>query len=110
MSWGQHLWLISATLGLSLVTLITRSFFLLTPSRFEFPHIVKRALRYAPTVAIVAVIAPDFLMHQGQINFTWHNSELLAGLAAIVSFAWRRSFILSLLAGMLVFTLLRLYA
>lgn len=108
-SFGQHLWLWSAIIGLCAVTVVTRSFFLLTPSRFEFPSGVKRALRYAPTVAIVAVIAPDILMHQGRVDLTWHNPELLAGIVAVAVFAWRHSFILALLASMGVFTVLRLY-
>ena len=110
MSWGHHLWLWAAAIGLCAVTVLTRSFFLLTPSRFEFSNGVKRTLRYAPTVAIAAVIAPDILMHQGRVDFTWHNSELLAAVAAVLVFMWRHSFIWALLAGMVVFTLFRVYA
>lgn len=110
MSWQQHVWLLSAIVGLCVVTIITRSFFLLTPSRFEFSLGIKKALRYAPTVAIAAVIAPDLLMHQGQVNLTWHNSELMAAIAAVIIFIWRHSFIWALSAGMLVYTLFRLYA
>ncbi len=109
MSWGQHAWLLTAIIGLCAVTVLTRSFFLLTPSRFEFSHGIQRALRYAPTVAIMAVIAPDILMHQGQVDLTWRNPELLAGIAAVVVFAWRNSFILALLVSMGLFTMLRLY-
>lgn len=110
MNWGHHLWLWTAVLGLCAVTVLTRSFFLLTPSRFEFSNSIKRALRYAPTVAIAAVIAPDILMHQGRVDFTWHNSELFAAVAAVLVFLWRHSFIWALLAGMVVFTLFRVYA
>lgn len=87
MSWGQHAWLLTAIIGLCAVTVVTRSFFLLTPSRFEFSRGIQRALRYAPTVAIMAVIVPDILMHQGQVNLTWHNPELLAGIVAVAVFA-----------------------
>ena len=110
MNWGQHVWLWAAVIGLCAVTVLTRSFFLLTPSRFEFSSGVKRALRYAPTVAIAAVIAPDILMHQGRVDLTWHNPELLAGITAVLVFLWRHSFIWALLAGIVVFTTFRLYA
>lgn len=110
MNWGQHVWLWAAVIGLCAVTVLTRSFFLLTPSRFEFSSGVKRALRYAPTVAIAAVIAPDILMHQGRVDLTWHNPELLAGITSVLVFLWRHSFIWALLAGMVVFTGFRLYA
>ena len=53
MSWGQHAWLLTAIIGLCAVTVVTRSFFLLTPSRFEFSRGIQRALRYAPPVAIM---------------------------------------------------------
>lgn len=109
MSWGQHLWLWVAVIGLCAVTVLTRSLFLLTPSRFEFSSGIKRALRYAPTVAIAAVIAPDILMHQGRVDLTWHNPELLAGIMAVLVFLWRHSFIWALLAGMAVFTVFRLW-
>ena len=99
----------AAVIGLCAVTVLTRSFFLLTPSRFEFSSGVKRALRYAPTVAIAAVIAPDILMHQGRVDLTWHNPELLAGITAVLVFLWRHSFIWALLSGMVVFTAFRLY-
>ena len=49
-------------------------------------------------------------MHQGQVNLTWHNPELLAGIVAVAVFAWRNSFILALLVSMGLFTMLRLYA
>ena len=108
MSWENHLWLWIAILRLSVVTVVTRSFFLLTPASFEFSPLVQRALRFAPAAAIAAVIAPDILMHQEVIDVTWHNRALIASVIAGGAFVWRQSLVLTIVVGMLVFTALRL--
>ena len=108
MGWEHHLWLWIAILGLSVVTVVTRSFFLLTPASFEFSPLVQRALRFAPAAAIAAVIAPDILMHQEVIDVTWHNRALIASVIAGGAFVWRQSLVLTIVVGMLVFTALRL--
>ena len=82
MSLMNHLWLLIAVVGLMVVTLLTRGFFLLTPERFSFPNSVQKALRYAPTIAIMAVIAPDIFIQHGRADFTWHNPALLAALVS----------------------------
>lgn len=109
MNWSDHLWLLIAVLGLTVVTAVTRSFFLLTPAQYEFPPIIKRALKYAPTTAIVAVIAPNVLMQNQHLDLSWHNKALIASIMASLVFAYRQSLVLMITVGMLVFTLLRLY-
>ena len=109
MSWASHFWLLIAVLGLMVVTFVTRSFFLLMPERFAFPASVQRAFRYAPTIAIMAVIAPDFLLFEGRADFSWHNPALLVALVTGLVFVWRQSLIYALLTGMAVFALLRFY-
>ena len=106
----NYFWLLIAVAGLMVVTVVTRSFFLLTPERFAFPNPVQKALRYAPTIAIMAVIAPDILMQHGRADFTWHNPALLAAVVSGLVFVWRHSLIYALLAGMAVFALLKYYA
>ena len=109
MSAMNHFWLLIAVAGLMVVTVVTRSFFLLTPERFAFPNSVQKALRYAPTIAIMAVIAPDILMQHGRTDFTWHNPALLAAVVSGLVFVWRHSLIYALLSGMAVFALLKYY-
>ena len=82
----DHVWLILATLGLCVVTFVTRSFFLLTPSAFVFPAFIQRALRFAPTAAITAVIAPEIFMQAGHVDVSWHNKALIACVVASVEF------------------------
>lgn len=108
MSLMAHLWLWAAVVGLSVVTFVSRSFFLLTPASFEFPSLVRRALKYAPMAAIMAVIAPDILMQSGQVDLSFHNKALIASMVAGVVFVWQQSLLLMIVVGMLVFTALRL--
>lgn len=108
MNWTDHIWLILAVIGLCAVTFVTRSFFLLTPSTFAFSPLVQRALRYAPTAAIVAVISPEILMQHGQIDITWHNKALIASVIASLVFLKKQSLLLMITVGMLVYTALRL--
>ena len=104
----DHVWLIAATLGLCAVTFVTRSFFLLTPSAFVFPPLIQRALRFAPTAAITAVIAPEIFMQAGHVDVSWHNKALIACVVASVVFIIRQNLLLTIFVGMLVFTVLRL--
>lgn len=110
MSLMNHLWLLLAVAGLMVVTVLTRGFFLLTPERFAFPSSVQKALRYAPTIAIMAVIAPDIFIQHGRADFTWHNPALLAAVVSGLVFVWRHSLIAALLAGMALFAVLQFYA
>ena len=110
MSWMNHFWLLIAVAGLMVVTVLTRGFFLLTPERFAFPNSVQKALRYAPTIAIMAVIAPDIFIQHGRADFTWHNPALLAALVSGLVFVWRHSLIAALFAGLALFALLQYYA
>lgn len=104
----DHVWLVVATLGLCAVTFVTRSFFLLTPSAFVFPPLIQRALRFAPTAAITAVIAPDVLMQAGHVDVNWHNKALIACIVASIVFIYRQNLLLTIGVGMLIFTVLRL--
>ncbi|MGL4767178.1 MAG: AzlD domain-containing protein [Formosimonas sp.] len=109
MSLYEHLWLWVAIIGLGVVTAVTRSFFLLTPAKFQFSPMIRRALRYAPTAAISAVIAPSVLLHNHAVDLTWHNNALVATVLASVVFVWKQNLLLMIAVGMLVFTVLRLY-
>lgn len=109
MSLSDHIWLIVAIAGLCVVTIVTRSFFLLTPAAFQFPLIIQRALRYAPTAAIMAVIAPSVLIQHNVVDFTWHNKALIATVIASGVFVWRQNLLLMIAVGMAIFTVLRLF-
>jgi branched-subunit amino acid transport protein len=96
--------------GMGLVTLGTRSFFMFWGDRVRMPELILRSIRYAPLAAIVAILAPEILMPVGatQISqFNWATPQIWAGLAAFVVFSWLRTMLPTLIIGMLVYSALR---
>ena len=96
--------------GMGLVTLGTRSFFMFWGDRVRMPELILRSIRYAPLAAIVAILAPEILMPVGatQISqFNWALPQIWAGLAAFVVFSWLRTMLPTLIIGMLVYSALR---
>jgi branched-subunit amino acid transport protein len=100
-----EIWL--AIVGLTLVTVVTRCLFLAFGDRVALPERVQHALRYAPACALVALIAPELLLHQGALAATPDNAKLVAGVVAAVAILVTRSVIATMVLGFLVFTTLR---
>lgn len=97
-------------IGLTAVTVLTRSFFLVLGDRIPLPERVQHALRYAPGCALAALIAPEVLTAQGELALTFTNVKLLAGAVAIGTMLVTRSMIATMAVGMGTFTALRLLA
>ncbi|WP_338847339.1 AzlD domain-containing protein [Massilia sp. W12] len=96
---------------LTVATLLTRSGFWLFGRDVEFSPRVRAALRFAPACALVAIVVPDLLLDgQQQIYLSFQNHQLLAAIPAAVFFHYKRNMLGAILLGMLLFTVLRLYA
>ena len=96
--------------GMGLVTLGTRSFFMFWGDRVRMPELILRSIRYAPLAAIVAIVSPEILMPAGATEisqFNWVLPQIWAGLAAFVVFSWLRTMLPTLIIGMLVYSALR---
>ncbi len=91
-----------AIIGLALITVVTRSFFVLSERELVLPDWIKRGLRYAPLAALTAVVVPEIVMSQGQFIDTWKDARLFAVLAASAWFFWRRDILGTIIAGMAV--------
>jgi branched-subunit amino acid transport protein len=103
-----YLW--SAIVGLTVITVLSRSVFLLAGARVQIPARIQRALRYAPPAALVAVILPELLTVQGAVAWSpLANPKLLASLLAGLWFVATRQMVSTIVVGMAVYTLLRLY-
>ena len=98
----------AAILGLAAVTFVTRGFFLFSERELPFPATLQRALQVAPLAAIVAVLAPEIFMTQGELIRTWRDARLAGALAATLFYAWRPGVLGPLLAGLAVYLPLRL--
>ena len=98
---------IIAIIGLTLVTIVTRGFFLYPERELPLPEWFKQGLRYAPLAALAAVVAPEILMQQGHPIATWKDARLYATLAATAYFFWRRGILGTIVTGTLVMVALR---
>jgi len=93
--------------GLTLVTVVTRSFFLVLGDRVRLPARVRHGLRYAPACALAALILPQLVLADQRLDITWLNPRLDAGIVTIVAMVASRSMLGAMSAGMATFVLLR---
>ena len=94
--------------GLGVITVLTRSFFLLSQRELVLPDWVQRGLRYAPLAALAAVVVPEVVMVKGHLIDTWKDARLYAVAASISYYYWRRGILGTILTGMAVLVPLRL--
>jgi branched-subunit amino acid transport protein len=97
-----------AILGLALLTVLTRAFFLIPERELPLPEWLQQGLRYAPLAALVAVVAPEIFMTQGRFIGTWMDARLPAVAAATAYFYWRRDILGTIIAGTTVLLVLKL--
>ena len=66
-----------------------------------------RWLKHVPTGILTALIIPPLLLPKGQLDLTWHNDYLLAGLlAALIAYKFRNT-ALTMLLGLTTVIFLR---
>ena len=94
--------------GLALLTLLTRAFFLFPERELPMPMWLQQGLRYAPLAALVAVVAPEVVMTQGQLIDTWRDARLPAVAVASAYYFWRRGILGTILSGTATLLLVRL--
>jgi branched-subunit amino acid transport protein len=94
--------------GLFLITLLTRAFFLLPEREVPIPKWLKQGLRYAPLGALVAVVAPEVVMSQGQLVTSLTDPRILAAAGGAAWYFWRRGILGTIVTGMVILLTLRL--
>jgi len=94
--------------GMAVITVITRSFFLLTHREWPLPRWVMQGLRYAPLAALAAIIASEVLVTDGALIRTWQDARLFAVAAGTAYFVWRRGILGVIVVGTSVLLALRL--
>ena len=87
-------------LGLGVVTVMARGFFLFPDRAVRVPERLERALQVAPLAALVAVLVPEILMLQGEFLPTWRDARLPAVAAATAWYVWRPGTLGPMLAGL----------
>jgi branched-subunit amino acid transport protein len=94
--------------GLALVTVVARAFFLFPDRELTLPPWATQGLRYAPLAALVAVIAPEIVLTDGALLPTWADARIFAVLVATAYFWWRREILGTILSGTAVLLVLRI--
>lgn len=95
--------IVLAILGLTVITVFTRGFFLYPERELPLPQWLRRGLKFAPLAALAAVIAPELFMHQGALIDTLADARLPALLAAGGFYFRRRSILGTIVVGMAVY-------
>ena len=90
-------------LGLALVTVLARGFFLLSDRPWTLPHWAQRALQYAPIAALSAVVLPEVVTNHGVLVSTMQDARLFAALAGALAYYWRKDVLLTIVVGMAVY-------
>ncbi|MEY8689346.1 MAG: AzlD domain-containing protein [Leptothrix sp. (in: b-proteobacteria)] len=94
--------------GLALVTMLTRSFFMLSDHELPMPAWARRALRFAPLAALTAIVVPEIVLTQGALVHTLADARLVGTAAGLAWFFWRRGILGTIVTGMAVFLPLRI--
>lgn len=84
-----YVWL--AVGALVVVTVLTRSFFLLPDSEPKLPAWLWRGLRHAPVAALLAMVVPEVFLSHGHLLGDWRDSRLFAVGAALAYYSVRRT-------------------
>ncbi len=102
------LYTFAVIVGLACVTVVARSFFMISKSSWSLPHWAERGLQYAPIAALAAVVVPEVVMTQGHLISTLQDARIYAALVGAVAYFWRHNVLITILAGMAVYLPLHL--
>lgn len=98
------LWL--SVIGMGLITFSIRLSLILLWERVNVPPAIQQALRFVPAAVLSAIILPELLQPGGQLDISFGNARLLAGLVAMLV-AWRtKNVLFTIAAGMVLLWIL----
>jgi branched-subunit amino acid transport protein len=100
---GTDVWTLLVIVGLAIVTVVARGFFLISGKPWQLPHWAQRGLQYAPIAALSAVVVPEIVMSQGVLIGTWQDARLFAAAAGVAIYYAKRNVLLTILGGMAVY-------
>ena len=86
-------------LGMGVITLLTRAFFLLPKQEVPLPNWLREGLRYAPLAALTAVVVPEIVLTHGELIRTLRDARLPAVAAASAWYFWRRDILGTIVLG-----------
>jgi len=100
----MKLWMVFIAGGL--LTYLARLSFIALLGRREVPSLMQRGLRFVPPAILSAIIFQELFIRSGQIDISFGNLRLMAGVIAGIV-AWRiRQPLVVIVVGMAVLVLL----
>lgn len=87
------------SLGMGVIAFFCRASFMLPKDDLTMPQWLREGLRYAPTAALAAVVAPELLMTQGHFIDTWRDPRLFGAAAGMAFYLLRPSLLGTILCG-----------
>jgi branched-subunit amino acid transport protein len=102
----MNIWLIMIAGGL--ITFGMRFSFIYLFGKLEIPETLRRALHYVPPAVLSAIIFPELFYNDGNLNLTWANTRLFAGLIAIVVAWFSKNTLVTIIVGMIALLILNL--
>jgi branched-subunit amino acid transport protein len=87
------------SLGMGVITLVCRASFMLPEEDLPMPRWLREGLRYAPTAALAAVVAPELVLTQGHLVDTWRDARIFGALAGLAFYVWRPSLFGTIVCG-----------
>lgn len=105
---GTDAWSLAVIVGLAMVTVLARGFFMISNQAWQLPHWAQRGLQYAPIAALSAVVVPEIVMSQGALITTWQDARLFASAAGVLIYFAKRDVLLTIVGGMAVYLPLHL--
>ncbi len=87
------------SIGMAVVALFCRAFFLMPEGELPMPRWLREGLRYAPTAALAAVVAPELFMTQGYLIDSLLDARLFGALAGLAFYVWKRSLFWTIVVG-----------
>jgi branched-subunit amino acid transport protein len=94
----MNIWLVVILSGL--ITFLIRFSLIGLWGKFHLPDLVNRSLRYIPPAVLAALIFPEIMIREGQIDLSITNPRLVAGLVAIILVWKTKNVVITILAGM----------
>jgi len=94
----MNIWMVMLLGGL--ITFGMRYSFVYLLGRYEIPQTMRRALHYVPPAVLSAIVFPELLLRDGNIDLSLCNSRLFAGVIAVAIAAWTKNSLLTIIVGM----------
>jgi branched-subunit amino acid transport protein len=100
------LYVLGAIVLLTLCSFLTRSGYFLFGDYLPLTEPVRRALRYAPTAALIGIVIPEILPWQQHVGPVF-DLKAVATLVGVLVFLRTQSTVLIIVAGMVAYWILR---